>query len=77
MDDDELIAIDTPGEAADSNVYEKQLASLQTYLAALPYKCESVEYMQARLEDIIEKLYICARTKNWAVLATWDGMLQW
>ena len=77
MDDDELTVIDTPGEAADSNAYEKQLADLQTYLSALPYKCESVEYMQARLEDIIEKLYICAKAKNWAVLTSWDGMLQW
>ena len=76
-DDDDLSIIDTPGETADAAAYEKQLASLQTYLNALPYACESVEDMQDRLEDIIEKLYICVKTKNWTVLTTWDGMLQW
>ena len=76
MDDDDSI-IDTPGETADAAAYEKQLASLQTYLNALPYACESVEDMQDRLEGIIEKLYICVKTKNWTVLTTWDGMLQW
>jgi len=78
FDDDDLsIADDTPAEATDPNAYEKQLASLQTYINALPYKCEPVEYMQAKLEEIIEKLFICAKSKNWAVLTTWDGILQW
>jgi proteasome activator subunit 4 len=77
MDDDDLSVIDTPGETTDAAFYEKQLASLQTYINSLPYKCESVEDIQDRLEDIIEKLYICAKTKNWTVLTTWDGMLQW
>ena|SRR5258708_6719306 len=76
-DDDDLSMIDTPGETTDATAYEKQLASLQIYLNALPYNCESVEGMQDRLEDIVEKLYICAKTKNWTVLTTWDGMLQW
>lgn len=76
-DDDDLSVIDTPGETTDAAAYEKQLASLQTYINALPYNCESVEVMQDRLEDIVEKLYICAKTKNWTVLTTWDGMLQW
>ena len=73
IDDDDLSVID-PGDAA---AYEKQIASLQTYLNALPYDCESVDDMQHRLEDILEKVYICAKTKNWTVLTTWDGMLQW
>ena len=77
IEDDDLSVIDTPGESADAGAYEKQLASLQTYLNALPYDCESPEDMQDRLEDIIEKMYICAKTKNWTVLTTWDGMLQW
>jgi len=76
-DDDDVSVIDTPGETTDAAAYEKQLASLQTYINALPYNCESVEVMQDRLEDIVEKLYICAKTKNWTVLTTWDGMLQW
>lgn len=73
IDDDDLSVIDT-GDAA---AYEKQIASLQTYLNALPYDCESVDDMQYRLEDILEKVYVCAKTKNWTVLTTWDGMLQW
>jgi proteasome activator subunit 4 len=77
IDDDDLSVIDTPGDSADPSAYEKQLASLQTYLNALPYNCESVEDMQDRLEDILEKLFVCAKTKNWTVLMTWDGMLQW
>jgi proteasome activator subunit 4 len=77
MDDDDLSVIDTPGETAEVSVYEKQLASLQTYVNALPYDCESVEDMQDRLEDIIEKMYICVKTKNWSVLTSWDGTLQW
>lgn len=76
-DDDDLFVIDTPGETTDAAAYEKQIASLHTYLNALPYNCESVEDMQDRLEDIMEKVYVCAKTKNWTVLTTWDGMLQW
>ena len=77
MDDDEIDIADTPGEFADISAYDKQRASLQTYLDSLPYKCESVEEMQAQLEQIIEKIYICSRSKNWLLLSTWDGMLQW
>lgn len=77
MDDDEVSVIDTPGETADISAYDKQRASLQTYLDSLPYKCETVEEMQTLLEEIVEKIYICARSKNWLVLSTWDGMLQW
>jgi hypothetical protein len=65
--------IDENGEVT----YDKQIASLNTYLDALPYKCESVEEMQAELENIIGKIYVCAKSKNWVVLSTWDGMLQW
>ncbi|TCD70651.1 hypothetical protein EIP91_002372 [Steccherinum ochraceum] len=62
----------SPGQSA----YEKQRAALQTYLDSVPYKCETVEEMDAVLEDIVGKIMICARTKNWLTLATWDGMLQ-
>jgi proteasome activator subunit 4 len=56
---------------------EKQVASLKTYIDALPYKCELVDEMQAKLEAIVGKIVICAKSKNWAVLSTWDGVLQW
>jgi proteasome activator subunit 4 len=56
---------------------EKQRASLKTYLSSLPYDVESEEEMHARLEFILGRITICAETKNWLVLATWDGVLQW
>lgn len=78
MDDDELSVTDSMEvPLADPSSYDKQRASLQTYLNALPYECETIEDMQSRLEDITEKIYICAQSKNWLVLSTWDGMLQW
>ncbi|KAL4243149.1 BLM10 family protein [Abortiporus biennis] len=80
MDEDELFSPDSPGDPTDSSTeqssFEKQRASLQTYLDSLPYECESVEYMQAQLEYIVGKIAVCAMTKNWLVLTTWDGMLQ-
>ena len=55
----------------------KQRASLQTYLSSLPYNAESEEQMHSRLEFILGRIIICAEAKNWLVLATWDGVLQW
>ena len=77
MEDDEISVADAMGELGDLSAYDKQRTSLQTYLNALPYECETVEDMQNRLEKIAEKIYICASSKNWLVLSTWDGMLQW
>ncbi|SRR6267378_3725990 len=58
-------------------VIEKQRASLQTYLASLPYDAETEDEMRSRLEFILGRIIICAEAKNWLVLATWDGVLQW
>jgi proteasome activator subunit 4 len=81
MKDSEIILSipETPVESADSEMsaMEKQRASLQTYLDSLPYECESVDEMQAVLENIVGKIVICAQTKNWLKLAIWDEMLQW
>jgi len=55
----------------------KQRVSLQSYLSSLPYNAESEEDMQARLEFILGRIIICTEAKNWLVLATWDGVLQW
>ncbi|TFK76811.1 hypothetical protein BDN72DRAFT_829977 [Pluteus cervinus] len=79
MDDDhdeELSVSDTPGEANELSPFEKQKASLQTYLDSLPYQCESVEEMQQKLEFIVGRIFVCAKAKNWQMLTTWDGMLQ-
>lgn len=77
MEVDDNFDIDSVGELNELSDMEEQRISLQTYLDSLPYECETVEEMQARLEEIVQKIYICARTKNWLVLSMWDGMLQW
>lgn len=82
MEEDISTAPDSPPtESADLSreqaAIEKQRTSLQTYLSSLPYSAESEEDMQARLEFILGRIIICAEAKNWLVLATWDGVLQW
>jgi proteasome activator subunit 4 len=77
MEEDHILVADTPSESADSCGIDKQRASLQTYLDSLPYQCESVDEMQQKLEHIVGMIYVCAKAKNWPVLSTWDGMLQW
>lgn len=52
-------------------------AAFQTYLDAAPYPCESPQEMLAKLEDIIAKMHVCIKAKNWLVLSTWDGVLEW
>lgn len=73
MDDDTVS--DSPGDTLELSL-EQQKSHLQSYLDSLPYECESCEDMQAKLEDIVGKIFICAKAKNWLVLTTWDGMLQ-
>lgn len=82
MDDDEMSVPDSPLESGEMSprqaaTSDRQRATLQSYLDSLPYECESVEDMQAQLEYIVGKIAICAKTKNWLVLTTWDGALQW
>jgi proteasome activator subunit 4 len=67
-------AVDISREEA---AMEKQRASLQSYLSSLPYSAESEQVMRTRLEFILGRIIICAEAKNWLVLATWDGVLQW
>lgn len=67
----------TPSESIELSSYERQQASLKIYLNSLPYECESTEEMQEKLEQIVGKIFVCAKAKNWLVLSTWDGMLQW
>lgn len=76
MDDDGLSLCDTPGDPVDPSL-DQQKFVLQSYTDSLPYACESEEVMLARLEAIVAKIYICAKSQNWLVLTTWDGMLQW
>lgn len=83
MDDDDMSVPDSPLESGDmsptrpSAAADRSRAVLQTYLNSLPYQCESVEDMEAQLQYIVGKITICAKSKNWLVLTTWDGALQW
>ncbi|KAI8995384.1 ARM repeat-containing protein [Trametes punicea] len=79
MEDDDVSVPDSPSSESGTlspGSIEKQRASLQSYLNALPYECESPEEMEAKLEHIVGRICVCAETKNWLVLTTWDGMLQ-
>ena len=75
-EEDEVSFAEAPDESPQST-YEKQVESLQAYLRALPYECESPEEMQLILERIITMICTAAKAKNWLVLAPWDGVLQW
>lgn len=68
----------TPGidDGSPEDSEAKDLAILQTYLDQVPYQCESPEQMDAKLQEIVGKLIVCAKTKNWPILTTWDGVLQ-
>lgn len=74
LDSDEISG---DGTSTGQTAYEKQRAALQTYLNALPYESESVEEMQDKLEVIVGKILICAKTQNWLLLSTWDSILHW
>ncbi|KAG6817600.1 hypothetical protein H0H87_006228 [Tephrocybe sp. NHM501043] len=76
MEDDGFSITDTPIESVSLSDHEKQLASLQTYLGSVPYATESVDEMHQKLEEIVGKIFIAAKTQNWLILSTWDGMLQ-
>ncbi|ESK98497.1 membrane protein [Moniliophthora roreri MCA 2997] len=78
-DDDDMDDVSYPdspaGDPSDLPL-EKHKLALQTYLNSVPYECESNDVMQAKLEEIVGKIYVCAKTQNWLTLTTWDGMLQ-
>ncbi|KAG5648210.1 hypothetical protein DXG03_006165 [Asterophora parasitica] len=76
MEDGCFSETDTPMESSTLSEEEKQLASLQTYRGSVPYRTESVEEMHQKLEEIVGKIFIAAKSQNWLVLSTWDGMLQ-
>ncbi|KAG9314593.1 hypothetical protein JVU11DRAFT_5396 [Chiua virens] len=80
MDEDDIDVLDSPAEetplAPNQSPYEKQCANLAVHLDALPYKCESLQEMQGKLEHIISKIIICAESKNWTALTAWDALLQ-
>jgi proteasome activator subunit 4 len=76
-DDDDDVSLAAKEDDSSLSLDEKQRASLQIYLNSVPYECETLEEMQAKLEHMVGKIMICAHAKNWLLLTTWDGLLQW
>lgn len=78
MDADDVSVPESPiAETMEDSDYDKQVTALQSYLASVPYECESIEEMHAKLEYIVGRILVCAEAKNWLILSTWDGLLQW
>jgi len=77
--DDDMSVSETPVESEGTvlSAWEKQHLALQTYLNSMPYDCESIQEMQAKLEMIVGKIFICAQAQNWLALAAWDALLDW
>lgn len=82
MDEDQLSDPGSPaGESGatpgihEQSPYEKQLASLRTYLASVPYECESVEDMENHLANIIDKLHAVTTARLWHLLPGWNELL--
>jgi proteasome activator subunit 4 len=61
----------------EGDTLDNQLATLKTYLNHIPYQCESLQEMNAKLEEIIGKIAICAKSRNWYLLTQWDTLLSW
>ncbi|EIN13635.1 hypothetical protein PUNSTDRAFT_94829 [Punctularia strigosozonata HHB-11173 SS5] len=79
--DGDMSVLDSPAveldpTAPEQSEMDKQKIILQSYVDSLPYECEPIEEMHAKLEEIVSKIVICAKSRNWLVLTTWDGMLQ-
>jgi proteasome activator subunit 4 len=71
------VSVDSDSYNPEQSDAEKQLASLKTYVTSVPYECESIEGMQSKLEAIVGKIVICAKSRNWFVLGSWNQLLQW
>ena len=71
---------DTPGVATPDS-YEDSVAydtmSLETYLASVPYKCESIPQMHAKLQWIVGRLLVCVKSKDWQNVHNCDSLLHW
>ena len=74
MEDDDM---SIPDSNDDQLLIGRQHAQLQRYLSSVPYQCESPEEMDEKLEVIIDKIGVCAETKDWLVLSSWNGALHW
>jgi proteasome activator subunit 4 len=65
----------TPNLNEDSVAYDTK--SLETYLASVPYKCESIPEMHAKLRRIVERLIVCVKSRDWPNVHTCDSLIHW
>jgi proteasome activator subunit 4 len=50
---------------------------LASYLNSVPYKCESNDDMQQKLQFVVGRIVLCAQSRDWRSLSTWIGVFQW
>ncbi|KAF8587289.1 ARM repeat-containing protein [Ramaria rubella] len=65
--------IATPTSNEDSVAYDTK--SLETYLASVPYKCESIPEMHAKLQWIVGRLLVCVKSKDWSNVHSCDSLV--
>lgn len=65
---------ETPGGSNLDRDVELHLAG---YLNSVPYKCESNEVMQQKLQFVVGRIVLCAQSRDWKSLSTWIGVFQW
>lgn len=75
----DLSTPDTPGVSPtpdeDSVAYDTK--SLETYIASVPYKCESIPEMHAKIHWIVGRLLVCVKSRDWSNVHSWDSLLHW
>jgi hypothetical protein len=59
-----------------ANGGDHKLANIAVYRAHLPYETETPEEMNKLLEQIVARIVICVRTKEWEMLGNWNHRLQ-
>ncbi|EJD04282.1 uncharacterized protein FOMMEDRAFT_167503 [Fomitiporia mediterranea MF3/22] len=83
MDDDEGLSTpispveESPDISADSEeaILSRQRAALRTYIDSVPYDCESPEEMEEKLANIVDMIYISAKSDQLDLMRSWDGVL--
>ena len=78
MEEEDFSNLDSPApepEQEQTSDLAKQHASLKSYLESIPYACESVEEMNAKLQRIISKMNICIKSGDWLSLCKYDTLL--
>ncbi|KAF8527908.1 ARM repeat-containing protein [Hysterangium stoloniferum] len=70
----ETPGIGTPKDNEDAYEYDRR--SLETYLASVPYKCESIPEMQGKFQYLVGRLVVSVKSRAWAVANNYDHMIQ-